>query len=90
MKFLGQAIVIKVRILVKVQLDAVAGLDVLKFFDFEFVQVLQAVLFILLDNGCDLRVIDEGCQPKFGDPLDNFIALVVEWSSQFVVLLLYL
>ena len=36
---------------------------------------------------CFVQCFDEGRQPKLGDPLNDFVALVIEWSSKFVVLL---
>jgi hypothetical protein len=51
---------------------------------------LQAVLFVLFDDGSDLRMVNKGSQPKLWNPTDNFIPLVVKRPPQFVVLLLYL
>lgn len=90
MEFLDQKLIVKVWIFFEKQFDAVSRFDVFKLFHFEFIQVLQAVLFVFLDNSCDLRMIDESSQPEFGNPLNNCVALVIKRPSQFVVLLLHL
>ena len=88
MELLRQGLVAEVGVGVEEQLDAVAGLDVFEFLHFKFVEVLQALLFLLFDDGGDLRVVDEGGEPELGDALDDVVTFVVERPSKFVVLLL--
>ena len=87
MKFLGERLVAEVGIFVEEQFDAIAGLDVFEFFHLELVEELEALFFVFVDDGRDLRVVDERGQPELGDPLDDVVALVVKRPPEFVVLL---
>ena len=89
MKLFRQGLVTEVRIGVEKQLDAIAGLDVFEFLHFKLVEVLQTLLFLLFDDGGDLRVVDEGGEPELGDALDDVVSFVVKRPSEFVVLLLH-
>ena len=88
MKLFRQGLVAEIGVSVEEKLDAVAGLDIFEFLHFKFDEVLQALLFLLLNDGGDLGVVDEGGEPELWDALDDVIALVVERPPEFVVLLL--
>ena len=87
MKFLGERLVTEVGIFVEEQFDAIAGLDVFEFLNFELVEKLQTFFLFLVDDDRDLRVIDERCQPELWDAFDDLVAFIVERSPQFVVFL---
>lgn len=58
-KLLGQSFVFKERILVKVEVNAIARFDVLEFLDFQFGHEVKAFLLLFLQNAGYLWMIDE-------------------------------
>ena len=88
MKLLQYTLIYEVGIArVEEQLDLIPALDVLEFFNFQFVEMLQVAVFLLFNDGGNLRVVDEGSQQEFGYLLNDLILLIEECSLQFVVFL---
>jgi len=55
----GEHLVLEVRILVEVEVDAVARFNVLELLHLQFVEGVQAFLLLLVQNAGNLRVVDK-------------------------------
>lgn len=88
MKLLDQHPVLEVRILVEVELDSVAALDVLELLDLDVLQVLNALLLLGAQDAADLRVVHERGHPEVRNLLDQLVSFLEERLAQLVVLLL--
>jgi hypothetical protein len=88
MKLLEEHVVLEELVLVEVEVDAVARLDVLELLDVDLLEVLQGLLVILVEQGGQLRVVEEDGDPEGRYAADELGAVLVVWLAELVELLL--